>query len=77
MTIVNKIVNFYNYNITPEVTTFEFLREDLSLTDSTRSQNIKGFDEKYIGTYYGTITVTHQRKRLTVQLLKFTKKIMY
>jgi len=34
------IVNFYNYNITPEITAFQFLRKDLSLTYSSRSQNI-------------------------------------
>ena len=26
--IVNKIVNFYNCNISPEITTFQFLKED-------------------------------------------------
>lgn len=51
--IVNKIVNFYNCNISPEITTFQFLKEDLSLTDSNRTQIIEGFDKSFIGTYYG------------------------
>lgn len=70
MTIVNKIVNFYNYNITPEITTFQFLREDLSLTDSSRSQNIKGFDEKYIGTYYGYYYGDSSKKKVNGAIIK-------
>ena len=74
MTIVNKIVNFYNYNITPEVTTFQFLREDLSLTDSSRSQNIKGFDEKYIGTYYGYYYGDSSKKKVNGAIIKIYKE---
>lgn len=51
--IVNKIVNFYNSNISPEITAFQFLTEDLSLTDANRTKNIELVDNRFLGTYYG------------------------
>lgn len=68
--IVNKIVNFYNCNLTPEITTFQFLREDLSLTDSSRSQNIQGFDTKFIGTYYGYYYSESSKKNIVGAVIK-------
>ena len=64
MTIVNKIVKFYNYNLTPEVTTFQFLREDLSITDIKRSRNTSVFDDRFLGTYYGYYYDDSEEKKI-------------
>lgn len=68
--IVNKIVNFYNCNISPEITTFQFLKEDLSLTDSSRTQIIEGFDKRFIGTYYGYYYSETSSKRVLGAVIK-------
>lgn len=51
--IVNKIVAFYNANIQPEVTTFQFLHEKLEATDEQRSTSGGVSIEKFEGLYYG------------------------
>jgi len=52
MNIVNKIVQFYNANIKPEIDTYQFLHEDLSEADKNRSASgVKAFD-LYSGLYY-------------------------
>lgn len=54
MNIVNKIVQFYNANITPEINTFQFLHEKLESTDSQRHANGGQIStSKYHGIYYG------------------------
>ena len=50
---VNKIVDFYNKNLTPPVDTWAFLHDDLSLTDAQRSSGSNPVDPRFIGTYYG------------------------
>ena len=52
-TILNKIVQFYNANIEPEVTAFQFIKEDLSLSDADRRPMASKFDERFMGTYFG------------------------
>lgn len=51
MNIVNKIVQFYNANIQPEVDSFAFLHEKLESTDNMRRTNSGSDTEKYCGLY--------------------------
>jgi hypothetical protein len=53
MAIVRKIVNFFNLNISPQISTIQFLRENLSLTDNSRYLNRTLFDQRFLGTFYG------------------------
>ena len=51
--IVHKIVQFYNKNIAPSVTTHQFLNEDLQSSDHERYRSSSIYDKRFIGTYYG------------------------
>ena len=53
MNIVNKIVQFYNANITPSISTFSFLHEKLEATDEHRQANGMQNASRYCGLYYG------------------------
>ena len=53
MTIVRKIVNFFNLNISPQISTRQFLHENLSLTDKSRYLNRTLFDQRFLGIFYG------------------------
>ena len=50
--VVDKIVIFYNLNITPETDTYQFLHERLDLTPELRSRKSNVIDERFLGTYY-------------------------
>lgn len=49
--IVNKVVQFYNANIKPEVDTYQFLHENLADTDSKRNAGNVNDTDKYSGIY--------------------------
>lgn len=53
MNIVNKIIAFYNANITPEVTAFQFLHEKLESTDDKRHTGQQVDTGMFSGLYYG------------------------
>ncbi len=53
MNLVNKIVQFYNANISPAIDTYAFLHERLEDSDSKRGIGEDNKAEKMIGTYYG------------------------
>lgn len=50
---VRKIVMFYNQNIEPEVSAWQFLNEELSKTDAIRHLSRTRPDDRFIGTFYG------------------------
>lgn len=50
---VDSIVQFYNCNLSPEVSTKQFISEDLSITDNIRYKTKTIFDQRFIGTFYG------------------------
>ena len=50
--VVDKIVVFYNRNITPETDTYQFLHESLQLTADLRSRKNNILDGRFLGTYY-------------------------
>jgi len=50
--IVNKIVQFYNANIKPEVDTYAFLHEKLEASDNVRSTNSYADTAPYCGLYH-------------------------
>lgn len=53
MNIVNKIVQFYNANISPSVDTYAFLHERLEESDGRRSMGDDGRINELTGLYYG------------------------
>jgi len=53
MNLVNKIVQFYNANIQPEVDSYAFLHERLESSDNVRSTNSGSNTEPYCGLYHG------------------------
>lgn len=50
--LVNKIVQFYNANIEPEIDSYAFLHQDLSTGDSLRSAHSFSDVTPYCGLYY-------------------------
>lgn len=53
MSFVNKIVRFYNANLEPATTTFQFLNEILQESDTIRYRKESLVDERFTGIYYG------------------------
>ncbi len=52
VSIVNKIVDFYNQNILPKVDTYQFLHDDLEETASTIHKRNTVYSDRFLGTYY-------------------------
>lgn len=50
---VDSIVQFYNQNLSPSVSTYQFLHEKLEKTDTIRYMTKTLLDSRFIGTYYG------------------------
>lgn len=69
-TIVNKIIQFFNANLSPEVSVFQFLSEDLSLTDGDRRPAASKFDDRFLGTYYGYYYSTSEKKTVVGAIIK-------
>ena len=53
MHTVNKVVAFYNLYINPPVTSFQFLNEDLGMSDNSRYLNPTDTDGRFVGQYWG------------------------
>ena len=53
MNIVNKIVQFYNANITPAIDVYVFLHEKLEMRDTNNSAGEGDKLKDYLGLYYG------------------------
>lgn len=53
MNLVNKIIAFYNYNITPGVDAYQFLHEKLEDTDAVRNAATENGSKECLGVYYG------------------------
>ncbi len=70
MNLVNKIVQFYNHNIEPEITAFQFIKEDLSQNDTARHSNTSLFDNRFEGFYYGYYYSDSEGKHLNGAMLK-------
>ncbi len=68
--IVSKIVQFYNQNIEPKVTVFQFIKEDLTQTDSTRHTATLHSGDRFIGTYYGYYYSDLDEKHLNGMIIK-------
>lgn len=51
--LLNKIVEFYNLNIQPQVTAYQFVNEYLSLTDAMRFTRFSNDDQRFLGQYCG------------------------
>lgn len=50
---VKKIVQFYNMNLSPQISTKDYLNKELELSDNDISLNTAIFDQRYLGTFYG------------------------
>lgn len=74
MNIVNKIIQFYNANIQPEVDSFQFLHEKLELTNNIRSTSGCKDTENYCGLYRGYYYAgMHGKKVVYGALLRISK----
>ena len=51
--VVQRIVDFYNAVLHPEIDAFQFLSEDLGKTNAMRYKNSESCDPRFIGTYAG------------------------
>lgn len=61
---VLSIVQFYNENLSPEVDSYRFLHEDLSLNDPNRYRNTDLFDIRFVGHYWGYYPSASQNERI-------------
>lgn len=50
--VIDKIVIFYNQNITPETDTYQFLHERLDLSPELRNRKNNVLDDRFLGTYF-------------------------
>lgn len=67
---VNKIVQFYNQNLSPAVSTRQFLNEELELSDNERYRNSSLFDNRFIGTFYGYYLSASLENKIVGAILK-------
>jgi len=49
---INLLVNFFNHNLSPQISAYQFLHEDLEQTDSSRYCISTVLDGRFTGTYY-------------------------
>lgn len=72
---VNAIVQFYNKNLSPEISSYQFLNEDLEKTDSSRYRISTALDERFIGTFYGYYPSATEDGLIVGACLKIYKEV--
>ena len=72
--VVNKIVRFFNANLSPSISPWQFLNEDLSESANIRYKGTSKYDSRFIGEYNCYYTSSGSSADTTGALLKIYKR---
>ena len=72
--VVNKIVRFFNANLSPSISPWQFLNEDLAANANIRYKGTSKYDSRFIGVYNCYYTSSGSSADTTGALLKIYKR---